>query len=237
MINRGLMMLWTFVAIAVLSLPQVAHGDSHVAPTPQPTASVAESKGAPTAQIEPIEPGAGFDDPKIDSNAVSALMIALASALGGALLTLVGDRFLSSHQEKIALEALLLSVSKEISLNKTLAVEREGLLCTEPFEFYEPLTENAWTTLRGSGLFWRLTKKEEIFVSLSDLYAKIESANHSNELAWRMFDLTQSLASPDPRIAKIYLEKAMLLITDPYTPVVEAVNKALKHLPNPGDIK
>ena len=76
---------------------------------------------------------------------------------------------------------------------------------------------------------WRLVKEEKIFACLTDLYDRVEDANHRNQVAGSIFSLLQSGMSDD-EAARILFDKAMRLVTEPYGDVESKARAALRAL-------
>lgn len=157
-------------------------------------------------------------------------LIAVASALGGALLTLIGDRGWTMVQEKRSLRFMLGYLSTEVASIKGEAEQRCVRSMTGSFPFDAPLTTNAWTVVCDSSVSWRLVKRKTLFNELMQFYDSVGQANHKREVAVQMFALTQGAALEDDE-ASTYLSKAMHLMTEPYIDVVNKASTVLRHLP------
>lgn len=235
MLSRSLMLLWV-VIFATLGPVTPAAAEQTTPSLPPPTAlstayaNPTSSETATSIASQPFEAGPMDTDMQYPKEPASdAWLIALGAAFGGALFTLLGDRFLGSHLEKRALDVLLASISQEVKANKIQAEKRAEVDLSAPFEFYEPLANSAWSAICASSFFWRLIKHKSFF-ALTQVYARVESANHKNEIAGRLFSLTQANSGLDSSAAGEYLQKAMELITDPYRAVINAADAALDGL-------
>lgn len=167
--------------------------------------------------------GVGYEQ---DTGSRSELLVALLAALAGALITLVGDRGWAILQEKRSLTTLLRYLSREVRANKEEAGMRAARTEGQAFPFDTPLSTNAWATVNGSDVAWRLIKQTDLFQSLTDLYDAIDEANHRNRVATKMFHLAHEGTFPEEQ-SRILLHKAMLLVTEPYGEVEHKAQRTL----------
>lgn len=161
------------------------------------------------------------------SNASAAWLIAVASALGGAVATALVERIRDDRRERNVFKTLMSVVASEIASNLQVCNDTQTAGSgSKAVEFDAPLPCQAWDDLQSSGLAWRLAQDAKNFGALSSFYALVSQANHCTKLAFDFFSLSQQPGLP-AEVARKYYEKAYDLATHPRRAVLADAPAAL----------
>lgn len=167
--------------------------------------------------------------PTSDDSDRDEWMIAVVSALGGALLTLGGERVWVWRQDRRTLRSLLAYLAIEVNSGKTEAERRSARTADTAFPFDPPLGKSAWEVISSSSVSWRLARKRQLFQHLLAYYDGVDDANHRAEVAQQIFSFTQTVQLDDD-VARAYHAMAADLVTLPYSAVASAAATALQSL-------
>lgn len=215
------------IAVAVLLLANpAAHADESPA-APTTSASTPAQSTPDTDQKQEKDASTSSDGGDSENGNRDEWIVALASALGGAMLTLLGERAWGAHLERKALKSLLAYVAREVDTIRVTSESRRDRPQDGAFNFDEPIGTSAWELACSSDVGWRLVSRTELFNALTPLYDKVARANHQREVAIEMFNLSQN--SRDDK-AGFYLSEAIKLLHAPYEDLEKKARKAKEAL-------
>lgn len=139
------------------------------------------------------------------------LWIALAGAVAGGLLTLLGDVGLRMWFGRLAFRSRLRSIEGELN-----QVAAEAAMRLTPASGVvrqrAPLSSEAWRVLVASGDVSRLPSAQ--LDALLDCYRKVETANYLSAQALPYLQIAN--LSTNPEVQRAYQEQARVVATEPF---------------------
>lgn len=208
-------MAWLSVVICI------EPANAQAAPT---SATIASTTTVSTATTAPASTTTSIDAPpapptsdlgsSLDSTWVAALS-ALAGAVVGSLLTILGEHLLHRREEGRAFHSLLRQVEAEVCANSKLAESRAA---PGPFAFQPPLPTDAWHVFVASGLSHLLAGRGPLMARMNAFYGEVARANHLATQAVTALQIAQT--TPDEGISRSFEAQAVALSRESFGPVV-----------------
>lgn len=182
-----------------------------------------------TTSTPPTTTGA-LNDIKVNSES-NSWIVAMLSALFGAVATIAIEALLRRRSERTAYDNLLGAVAEEVRLIKSLAETRSSAEA-RTFELYERLPSLAWDALMSSSQQWRLASDKSLYAGLRKTYQASKEADGKQEIAWQSMSL--ALQATDPTVAEQMTEYARTLQHWPYEAVTKSSSDAVALLQRMG---